>query len=280
VIAIGKESNAVAIRGELATVLGHQAGIGEGASPATGPDVRRLTGVAGLALVLLALGQFPLYMQGDPSVSTYDGAALGRELFRIQNVVFTRILLDIGLYIAAMIFAAGLSQLIKRARPGYEWLGSLVFGSMAVWIGVTLVANGLEGAAVLDTLGGRADPSVIRALWEATLLIYNGSIAFGTTGLFLAAAGYATFATRVLPRWTGWLACVGAALCAVAVPAMYGGAVDYTGLYNAGGWGPVVIANFPPALWFIAASVALLRTPRQNTAVLQEPRANGTLVRP
>jgi hypothetical protein len=152
---------------------------------------------------------------------------------------------------------------------------------MAVWIGVTVVANSLEGAAVLDTLGGRADPSAIRALCEATLLIYNGSIAFGITGLFLGAAGYATFATGFLPRWTGWLASVGAVLCLLCVPAMYAGPVDYSGFYNAGGWGPVVIANFPPALWFIAASVALLRTSRQNTSVLQpQPTADGRLVQP
>ena len=40
-----------------------------------GPDVRRLTGVAGLALALLALAHFPPYLQGDPSVSACDGAA-------------------------------------------------------------------------------------------------------------------------------------------------------------------------------------------------------------
>jgi hypothetical protein len=67
-------------------------------------------------------------------------------------------------------------------------------------MGVTLVANGLEGAAVLDTLGGRGNPSAVRALKEGTLLIYNGSIAFAITGLFLGAAGYPTFATGVLPR--------------------------------------------------------------------------------
>jgi hypothetical protein len=267
---------------DLAAVSGKQVTIGEGASPSTGPHFRRLTGLAGLALVLLALGQFPLYMQGDPSVSTYDGPALARELFRIRNVVFTRILLDIGLYIAAMIFAAGLGQLIKRARAGYEWLGTLVFGSMAVWIGVTLVANGLEGAAVLDTLNGNPDPSAVRALWEATLLIYNGSVAFGITGLFLGAAGYATFATRVLPHWTGWLAFAGAALCALAVPAMYGGPVDYAGFYNAGGWGPVLIANFPPALWFISASVALLHTPHAGSSAAAQGGlpTTGRLVHP
>ncbi len=219
----------------------------------------RLTGLFGLALVAFSLGQFPLYMQGDPTVSVYDGQALAREMSRIHDVVFTRILLDMGLYVAAMLFAAGFSALIRRARADYDWVASLVFGSMAVWIGVTLVANGLEGAAALDTLGGNADPSAVRALIEATLLIYNGSNAFAITGLFLGAAGYATSTTDVLPHWTGWVAYAGAALCAAFVPAMYGGPVDYNSIYNAGGWGPVVVANFPCAIWFIVASISMLR---------------------
>jgi hypothetical protein len=180
-------------------------------------------------------------------------------LYRIHNVVLTRVLLDLGLYVAAMLFAATFSQLIRRARPDYDWVGTLVFGAMAVWVGVTLVANGLEGAAALDTLGSKADPSAVRALTEGYLLIYNGSIAFAITGLFLGAAGYATFATGVLPRWTGWIAYIGTALCAASVPAMYGGPVSFSGFYNAGGWGPVVIANFPPTVWFVAASVSMLR---------------------
>ncbi len=116
-----------------------------------------------------------------------------------------------------------------------------------VWIGDTLVANGMEAAAALDPLGGAADASAVRALME-WLLIYNGSIAFAVTGLFLGAAGYATFATGLLPRWTGWVAYAGAALCAACVPAMYGGPVNCSGLCNAGGWGPVIVANFPRGL--------------------------------
>lgn len=224
-------------------------------------NMRRLTGWSGVAFVALALSQFPLYMQSDLSVSIYDGEANARDLFRLRNVVFTRILLDLGLYGAAMVFAAGLRDLIRQLDPDEEWIGTLVFGAMVVWFSVTLVANGLEGAAALDTLGGQADPSVVRALLEGTVLIYNGSIAFAITGLFLGAAGYATFATGVLPRWTGWVAYGGAALCAASVPAMYGGPVDFKGFYNAGGWGPALIANFPPAIWFLGASISLLRTP-------------------
>jgi len=40
---------------------------------------------------------------------------------------------------------------------------------------------------------------------------------------------------------------------------MYGGPVDYTGFYNAGGWGPAIVANFPPMIWFLAVSVMLIR---------------------
>jgi hypothetical protein len=113
--------------------------------------------------------------------------------------------------------------------------------------------------SVLDTLGGNADPSAVRALTEGTLLIYNGSTAFVITAIFLAVSGYATFGTGVLPRWTGWIAYAGAALCIVCIPAMYCGPLNYNGFYNAGGWGPAIIANFPPLIWFLVASISLIR---------------------
>jgi hypothetical protein len=117
----------------------------------------------------------------------------------------------------------------------------------------------LEGGAVLSTLNGQADPSAVQALIAGTLLIYNGSIAFAITGLFLAAAAWATFDSGLLPRWTGWIGVAAAALCAVSVPAMYCGPVDTTGFCNAGGWGPAIVANFPPMIWFLLVSVILVR---------------------
>jgi hypothetical protein len=229
--------------------------------------MRRLTGGFALASVVLWLGIFPLYVVQHP-VSVYDGAATARELFRIHNVVFTRILLGLALYVTLMVFAVGFRDLIRRADADYEWVGTLIVVAMAVWTGVTLVANGLEGGAALDTLSGKADPSVARALTMGYLLIYNGSIAFVITGLFLAAAGYATFTTRILRRWTGWLAYAATVLCATSIPAMYGGPVDTAGFYNAGGWGPVIIANFPPLLWFLAAGILLIGTRQSVSATV------------
>ena len=231
-------------------------------------SIARITGACGLICVGLSWAQFPLWLVGSPP-SVYDGGAFARHLFDIRHVALVRVLLDQGIYVSIMVFAAGFRHLVSRARPESEWLGTLTFGAAVVWLAVTLVADGLEGGAVLDTLRGQADPSAVRGLVQGTILIYNGSIAFAITGLFLAAAGWATFDSGVLPRWTAWLACVAAALCAISIPAMFGGPVDYAGFYNAGGWGPAIIANFPPLIWFLVVGAQLIR--KRSAPVPQRP---------
>ena len=234
----------------------------------------RWTGVFGLLCVLLWLSQFPLYMLGSPP-SVYDGAAFGAHLLAIKNVAFTRILLDQGVYVSMLIFAAGFRQLILRARPECEWVGTLMFGAALVWTAVTLVADGLEGGAALDAMSGRTDASSVRALIEGTLLIYNGSTAFVMTAMFLGAAAYATFASAVLPRYTGWIAIVGVVLCLACVPTMYFGPVDYSAFYNPVGFGPAIIANFPPAIWFTTVSIVMLTKPQRSPT----PAATGSPAR-
>lgn len=221
--------------------------------------MKRMTGAFALTSVALWLAIFPLYMAGNPAVSLYDGDSIAGDFFRIRNVVFTRILLGLALYVTLMIFSVGLRELIRKANADYEWVGTLIVMAISVWVGVTLVANGLEGGIALDTLNGNGDPSVARSLSMGYLLIYNGSIAFVMTAFFLAIAGYATFTTKILPRWTGWLAYTATVLCVISIPAMYAGPVDPSGFYNAGGWGAAIIANFPPLLWFLVVGVMLVR---------------------
>jgi len=224
-------------------------------------DVRiaRITGAFGIACVTLSLGQFPLWLGDSPSM--YDGSEFAGHLYAIKNIAFTRILMDQGIYVSMLVFAAGLRHLVREARSESEWIGTLLFGAALGWLAVTVVADGLEGGAVLDTLNGNADASAVRALVFGTLLIYNGSIAFGITGLFLASAAWATFDSGVLPRWTGWIAVAAAVLCVASVPAMYAGPVNPAGFYNPGGWGPAIVANFPPMIWFLIVSVILIRRP-------------------
>lgn len=224
----------------------------------TESSIARTTGICALACVVFSWAQFPLWMVGNPA-SVYDGQGLVNHLAGIRNIALTRIALDQCIYISMMVFAAGFRHLVKKAKPECEWLGTLVIGAASVWLAVTLVADGLEGGAVLDTVSGQPDQSVVRALVLGTILIYNGSIAFAITGLFLFAAGWATLESGVLPRWTGWFAYAAAGLCAISVPAMYAGPVNANGFYNAGGWGPAIIANFPPLFWFLVVGVLLVR---------------------
>ena len=55
---------------------------------------------------------------------------------------------------------------------------------------------------------------------------------------------------------------------------MFSGPVDAAGFYNAGGWGPAIIANFPPLMWFLIVGVVLIRRARAgaNTSVVAKQR--------
>jgi hypothetical protein len=217
------------------------------------------TGAFGLAGVVLLVCEIPLWILPGTAPSINDAVAHSQYLANIRIIVLTRVLLDMGMYVCLMVFFAGFRHLIQRTRSEYEWIATLVFGAGLVWWAVTLVADSLEGAAALDSLGGTADPSAVRALVMGTLLIYNGSIAFTVTALFMASAGYAILATEALPKWTGWVACASAILCLMAIPAMYMNVVDATGFYNVAGWGPAIVANVPPLIWFFIASILMIR---------------------
>jgi hypothetical protein len=116
-----------------------------------------------------------------------------------QGCALTRILLDQGLFVCALVFAAEFRLLVRAAREDYEWIATLLFGAAAVWLAVTLVADALIGGAVLGSLSSRPDPSAVRVLEVGTTLIYNSSTAFVLTGLFLAVASVATIGTCVVP---------------------------------------------------------------------------------
>ena len=205
--------------------------------------------------------QFPMWVIGG-APPFYDSEALARHLYDIRTTAFIRIVMNQGIYVSMMIFAAGFRHLVRRARPESDWLGLLALVSAAVWLAVTLAADGLMGGAVLATLQGKSGVSAALPLVFGTLLIYNGSIAFAITGLFMAAAGWATLDSGVLPRWTGWIAWISAVLCALSIPAMFAGPADTSGFYNPGGWGPAIIANLPPLIWFFVVGVVLTHQSR------------------
>jgi hypothetical protein len=225
---------------------------------------RRWTGAFGLAIVALLLIEFPFRVAlGTPPLLEHT-AGYADFVAKTSGSKLTIIVIDMFMMACLLVFLAGFRHLIRQARADYEWVATLVFGTGLVLVAVTLVADSMEGGTALDTVGGKADPTAIRALTEGYLLMF-GSIGCILFALLSAATGYATLATGVLPRWTGWFAYVVALLNLAAVPSIYGG-TDHTGFYTAAGWGVAVIATFPWLIWALIVSIMMLVTPEAGAA--------------
>ena len=228
-------------------------------------NVRRLTGAFGVAGFVVFLVALPLYFLGaQPAARLEDTVQFSDSLSRASTLILTRTTLADPLIMACLlVFLAGFRHLIRQARPDYEWVSTLVFGAGLVVIALELAGDALEGGAALDT-SVKADPSVVRGLWEGSFVFY-GAIGLIMSALLLASAGYATLATGVLPKWTGWVAYAAALVNLVAAPSIYGG-TDYTGFYTASGY-VTFIAQGAMLIWFLIASVSMLVGKREAKAM-------------
>jgi hypothetical protein len=59
---------------------------------------------------------------------------------------------------------------------------------------------------------------------------------------------------------------------------MYASPVDYSGFYNAGGWGPAIIANFPPLIWFLVVGIGMVR--KYDVTAASAATAEAKVTRP
>lgn len=218
-------------------------------------------GVAGFAVFLVAL---PLYFVGpQPMARLEDSILFSDSVSRASTLILTRTTLADPLIMACLlVFLAGFRHLIRHARPDYEWVSTLVFGAGLVVITLELAGDALQAGAALDT-SVKADPSVVRGLWEGSFVFY-GAIGLIMSALLLASAGYATMATGVLPRWIGWVAYASAVINLVAAPSIFGG-TDYTGFYTASGY-VTFIGQGAMIIWFLIASVSMLVVKREAIA--------------
>lgn len=165
-----------------------------------------------------------------------------------------------------------------------EWLATLFFGVSLVYATLTLVADSLQAATVVDALTAPADAAVIRAMMESMYLMY-GSVALWLMAFLMAIAGFATLACATspgleatgagLPKWSGWVACACSAGCLVFVPSMFCGRPDPNAFYNPAGWGPLgVAAGFPLAAWMIVVGILMLKKAPTLTDMKQDEGVN------
>jgi hypothetical protein len=221
--------------------------------------IARWTGICGFAGILFFLIEFPFYLVRGPFPGMAEASKLPDYAARNAGNVMTCVLLDLIILGFLMVFAAGLRHLIRQADPRQEWLATLFFGVSLVYTTLTLVADALQAATVVDALSVPPDPTAIRTMMESMYLMY-GSIALFLIAMFMAVAGYAVAASGALPAWSSWVAYSCAAACLVFVPSIVVGEPDLLAFYNPIGWGPLAIASsFPLAAWVITTSVLLVR---------------------
>jgi hypothetical protein len=227
--------------------------------------VRRWTGAFGVAGFVVFLVALPLYFLGpQPMARLEDTVQFSDSVSRASTFILTRATLaDPLIMTCLLVFLAGFRRLIRQARPDYEWASMLVFGAGLVVLTLELAGDALQGGAALDT-SVKADPTVVRGLWEGSFVFY-GAIGLIMSALLLASAGYAILGTSVLPRWTGWVAYGSAVVNLVAAPSIFGG-TDYTGFYTASGY-VTFIGQGAMVIWFLIASVSMLVVKQEAKAM-------------
>jgi hypothetical protein len=215
------------------------------------------TGISAVAVAGLLLAEFIVRMSMGPRPELDDSGALVTFMDRSARQTLNIILIDTILMACLIVFLACFRQLITHKRHDLHWIADLAFGAGLVFVAVTLVGDALEGGAALDTYGMTPDPSAIRALTEAHMLMF-GTVACVLLSLVSAASAYMTIASGALPRWTGVVAWVVAGLNVIAVPTMYGGTSDAS-FVSAGGVGVAIFATFPWIAWVIAVGIVTIR---------------------
>jgi hypothetical protein len=224
--------------------------------------IYRWAGVSAVAAIGVFFIEFPFYLvrNGFPGIT--DPVKFANFTATYGTNVMTCVFLDFIILSLVMIFLAGFRHLIREADPQQEWLGTLVFGVGLVYVTLTLVADSLQAATVVDARTVPANGVIMRAMFESMFLMY-GSVALFLMALFMALGGYAGVASRALPAWTGWVAYLCTLACLAFVPSMFVGHPDLMRFYNPAGWGPTAIASgFPLAVWMIAVGILMIRKGR------------------
>lgn len=235
--------------------------------------IYRWTGACALAAIALFFIEFPFYfVRVVPFSSMAESYKFPEYAFRNATNIMACAMLDLFILGFFMIFSAGLRHLIRQANSQQEWLGTLFFGIGLVYVTLTLVADSLQAAQVVDAITIPGDPTVIRTLMESIFLMY-GSVALFLMAFLMAVSSYATVAGNALPKWSGWVGYLCALACFAFVPSMFVRHIDMWGFYNPAGLGPTAFASgFPLAIWMITVGILMIRKGKATAPSTIAPR--------
>jgi hypothetical protein len=227
------------------------------------PDVHVWTGRAAFGVATFLLAEFIVRETEGSRPPLSDSAALVAFMSRTSVQTLAIVTIDAVLMAFVIVFLAGFRQIIKNSAEGLEWIADLTYGAGLVFVGTTLVGDAMEGGAALDAQDAHPSIAVLRALTEGHTLLF-GSIGCVLLALISASSGTVILRSDVLPRWTGVVAYVVAALNIAAIPTLFGGTSD-TSFFAAGGLGVTLFATFPWLAWVIAVGIVTIRGHRPTS---------------
>jgi len=210
--------------------------------------LHRVTGFAGIFMYLTVMTVIPLYF-------VFDGAP------PVSNIL-TRVLVSMFTCASFIVFLVGFREVLRRARPDFEFLASMAFYPGFAYFILMMVADSVQVGSVLAH-AAPVDPTLVGSGGETAMLIW-GPLSRLLTALFLTSAAGAILATEILPRWIAWLAFAIAALHVALIPTIYSG-TNSSLFYSINGLG-IPTAGGLFALWVLLASIALLVRARRAPA--------------
>jgi hypothetical protein len=228
------------------------------------PAQRLVTGLSGLlggVLSLLMVGLYFVYSGPPP-----------------QGNVLTRNLITVVIFTGFLVFAVGLSRMLKAARHGDPGLsGSIAVTALLAYVSITLVSASLETGTSLWYPDGSMDPTVDGPLSAAAVLLH-GPIARFLVATFLIALSVAT-RNHILPRWVRRGSIFLAATNLVLVPSLFFG-MDAAFFYAANGWVSVALIGLINMMWFGLLGAVVLRsgTPEENLDRERQGRSDEVVV--
>jgi hypothetical protein len=221
------------------------------------PDVHVWTGRAAFGVAAFLIAEFIVRETEGSRPPLSDTDALIAFMSKTSAQTLTIVTIDAVLMAFVIVFLAGFRQIIKNSAQGLEWIADLTYGAGLVFVGTTLVGDAMEGGAALDAQEAHPYIAVLRALTEGHTLLF-GSIGCVLIALIAASSGTVILRSDVLPRWTGVVAYVVAALNVAAIPTLFGGTSD-TSFIAAGGLGVTLFATFPWLAWVIVVGIVTVR---------------------
>jgi hypothetical protein len=174
----------------------------------------------------------------------------------IWNVLL-RTLISMLALIFVLIFFSGINQIIKHSNKNYEWISSLIFNTVCIYIATNFVAHSLEAGNVLNPQGIAVDATQDGILAQGNYLLY-GSIGRMITGTYMIAISIVTLQTKLFPKWTGWMALVIGIINIAFIPSMFFG-TNAGDFYSAVGWGNSAFAASTFIYWVFVISIIIIK---------------------